>query len=89
MATVVATSTISAPQTVPIKPVIIPTVTTVEDEKTSSAPHKREIVAEGCVATEQWHKDLVNNGFAVVKGAIPRDRADKYADEMYGWLEGL
>lgn len=26
---------------------------------------------------------------AVIKGAIPRDRADAYADQMYGWLEGL
>lgn len=26
---------------------------------------------------------------AVIKGAIPRERADKYADGMYSWLEGL
>lgn len=36
-----------------------------------------------------WRDDLVRDGFAVVKGAIARDRADKYADEMYSWLEGL
>jgi hypothetical protein len=36
-----------------------------------------------------WRDDLVRDGYAVVKGAIPRDRADKYADAMYGWLEGL
>ena len=36
-----------------------------------------------------WRDDLVRDGFAVVKGAIPRERADKYADKMYSWLEGL
>jgi len=36
-----------------------------------------------------WRDDLVRDGFAVVKGAIPRERADKYADTMYSWLEGL
>ncbi|KAK4954199.1 hypothetical protein LTR10_007628 [Elasticomyces elasticus] len=36
-----------------------------------------------------WRDDLVRNGFAVVKNAVPRDRADKYADAMYGWLEGF
>jgi hypothetical protein len=36
-----------------------------------------------------WRDDLARDGYAVVKGAIPRDRADKYADKMYSWLEGL
>lgn len=36
-----------------------------------------------------WRDDLVRDGFAVIKGAIPRERADKYADAMYSWLEGL
>jgi hypothetical protein len=36
-----------------------------------------------------WRDDLARDGYAVVKGAIPRDRADKYADKMYNWLEGL
>lgn len=36
-----------------------------------------------------WRDDLVRDGFAVVKGAIPRERADRYADAMYSWLEGL
>lgn len=37
----------------------------------------------------QWQQDLIENGYAVVKGAIPRDRADGYANEMYQWLEDL
>lgn len=37
----------------------------------------------------QWQQDLIENGFAVVKGAVPRERADGYANEMYQWLEDL
>ena len=36
-----------------------------------------------------WRDDLIRDGYAIVKGAIPRERADKYADAMYSWLEGL
>ena len=36
-----------------------------------------------------WRDDLVRDGFAVIKGAVPKERAAKYADAMYGWLEGL
>ena len=36
-----------------------------------------------------WRDDLARDGYAVIKGAIPRERADKYADSMYSWLEGL
>jgi hypothetical protein len=36
-----------------------------------------------------FRDDLIRDGFAVVKGAIPRDRADGYADKMYSFLEDL
>lgn len=36
-----------------------------------------------------FRDDLIRDGYAVIKGAIPRERADKYADSMYSWLEGL
>jgi hypothetical protein len=36
-----------------------------------------------------WRDDLARDGYAVIKGAIPPERADKYADKMYSWLEGL
>jgi hypothetical protein len=36
-----------------------------------------------------FRDDLVRDGYAVVKGAIPRERALKYVEEMYDWLEGL
>jgi len=36
-----------------------------------------------------FRDDLLKNGYAVIKGAVPRERALKYADEIYDWLEGL
>lgn len=36
-----------------------------------------------------FRDDLARDGFAIVKGAIPREQALKYADEMYSWLENL
>jgi hypothetical protein len=34
-------------------------------------------------------ESLKQDGFAVVKGAIPLDHAQKYADECYDWLESF
>ncbi|KAF4308665.1 putative phytanoyl- dioxygenase protein [Botryosphaeria dothidea] len=46
-----------------------------------------------CSEADQHHgdfrDDLSRDGFAIVKGAIPRARADQYADEMFSWLEGF
>lgn len=36
-----------------------------------------------------FRDDLQRDGFAVVKGAVPRERADQYADQMFQWLEDL
>lgn len=40
-------------------------------------------------AASDWQTDLATKGYAVVKGAVPRDRADRYAESMHEWLEGL
>ncbi|KAI0476580.1 hypothetical protein GGR56DRAFT_481415 [Xylariaceae sp. FL0804] len=34
-----------------------------------------------------FRDDLLRDGYVVVKGAIPRERADQYAEEMYKYLE--
>ncbi|RAO67801.1 uncharacterized protein BHQ10_003813 [Talaromyces amestolkiae] len=34
-----------------------------------------------------FRDDLLRDGYAVVKGAVPRDRALKYVDQIYDWLE--
>lgn len=36
-----------------------------------------------------WRDDLLRDGFAVVKGAIPQERALSYANRMLGLLESL
>ena len=36
-----------------------------------------------------WRDDLLRDGYAVVKGAIPRERALEYADKMYSLIESL
>lgn len=49
---------------------------------------KRLFRQEGLVYGD-WRDDIIRDGYVVVKGAIPRDRADGYADEMMSWLENL
>ncbi|KAH8425123.1 uncharacterized protein LDX57_002872 [Aspergillus melleus] len=36
-----------------------------------------------------FRDDLNRDGYAVIKGAVPRDRADKYSDAFFGYLEGF
>lgn len=36
-----------------------------------------------------FRDDLLRNGFAVVKGAVARERALGYASDVYQWLEDL
>ncbi|EUC43021.1 hypothetical protein COCMIDRAFT_102016 [Bipolaris oryzae ATCC 44560] len=36
-----------------------------------------------------WRDDLARDGYAVIKGAIPQEKALKYADRMFSWLEGF
>ena len=36
-----------------------------------------------------WRDDLARDGYAVVKGAVPRERALQYADKMYSLVESL
>lgn len=41
------------------------------------------------VGTTDWQADLAKNGYAVVKGAVPKERAQDYANRMHQWLEDL
>lgn len=36
-----------------------------------------------------WRDDLVRDGYAVVKGAIPAGRTAAYVEELHTWLEDL
>lgn len=36
-----------------------------------------------------WRDNLIRDGYAVVKGAVPRERALQYASQMYSLAESL
>lgn len=36
-----------------------------------------------------WRDDLIRDGYAVVKGAVPAERAGEYAEQFHEWLESL
>lgn len=36
-----------------------------------------------------FRDDLTRDGYAIVKGAIPREKAVEYSNKMYSWLEDL
>lgn len=38
---------------------------------------------------EPWQKEIQENGYAVIKGAVPLERAEAYRNEMLQWLEDL
>ncbi|KAM0544240.1 hypothetical protein ACHAPJ_011929 [Fusarium lateritium] len=50
-----------------------------------SGPHK--LFAEPGVTYGDWRDDLVRDGYAVVKGAIPRERAEQYGNDILTYLE--
>lgn len=36
-----------------------------------------------------WRDDLVRDGYAIIKSAIPKERALSYANRFYGLVESL
>lgn len=36
-----------------------------------------------------FRDDLVRDGFALIKGAVPKERAEQYGEQMFKWLEDL
>jgi hypothetical protein len=36
-----------------------------------------------------WRDDLVRDGYVIVKGAVPREKAEQYGDRMLSYLENL
>lgn len=58
-------------------------------ETVATAPSGRLFSHGTNVKYGDFRDDLLQNGFAIVKGAVPRERALNYADGIYEWLEGL
>ena len=72
----------------PTMPIPVPTQTETRTQ-TISKPTLKLRGGPPAQLSEEAIESLRVNGFAVVKGAIPRDRADKYAGEMYSWIESF
>ncbi|KAB8208426.1 hypothetical protein BDV34DRAFT_49290 [Aspergillus parasiticus] len=65
------------------------TTTTVQETITLEQP-KGRMALDGKPTNYGDFRDALNrDGYAVVKGAIPLERAKKYADSFYGYLEGF
>lgn len=52
-----------------------------------AGPHK--LFSETGATYGDFRDDLLRDGYVVVKGAIPRERVDKYGEEMMSYLENL
>lgn len=65
------------------------TTTTTTTQTTLQAP-KLGMALDGRPTNYNDFRDQLNrDGYAVIKGAVPRDRADKYADKFLSYIEGL
>ena len=66
------------------------TTTVVQSAPTLSCPPQKRLRVDGTDGTfGDWRDDLIRDGYAVVKGAVPRERALNYADRMYSYLESF
>jgi len=64
--------------------------TTVAPTLTLSSGPGQRMKLDGQPANYGDFRDELNrNGYVVVKGTIPRDRADAYSDKFYSYLESL
>jgi hypothetical protein len=69
------------------------TTTTVETSSTArlttDLPRGRMVVDGKATNYGDFRDDLNRDGYAVIKAAVPRERADAYSDAFYSYMEGL
>ncbi|KAK9369484.1 hypothetical protein V1509DRAFT_619566 [Lipomyces kononenkoae] len=66
------------------------TTTVVETVDQANRPISiRELVDMPDVELEDWFRDLIRDGYCVVKGAISREHAAEYVEAIYQWLESF
>lgn len=53
------------------------------------APGPNQLYKQKGVTYGDWRDDLVRDGFVVVKGVIPKERALEYGDAVFDFLETL
>lgn len=56
---------------------------------TPKAPGPNQLYKQKGVTYGDWRDDLIRDGYVVVKGVIPKERALAYADETFNYLENL
>ncbi|CEI63388.1 hypothetical protein FVEN_g85 [Fusarium venenatum] len=78
------------------EPVGYQTISTLKlDNTTASKPLQakpagpRKLFSDASIIYGDWRDDLMRDGYAVVKGAIPRERADQYGEEIMSYLENF
>lgn len=61
-----------------------------------TTPSVKKLLSDNRLATSEhktvfgdFRDDLIRDGYAVVKGAVPRERADAYGRAFYDFLESL
>lgn len=67
--------------------------------KTKASPHPNglkpqpagpnQLYKQKCTPYGDWRDDLMRDGYVVVKGVIPKERALAYAEETFNYLETL
>src|SRR5262249_15128501 len=66
------------------------TTTLVQPTPSLTASADRRLKVDGSDGVfNDWRDDLIRDGYAVVKGAVPKDRALSYSDRMYSLLESF
>ena len=66
------------------------TTTSITQSITLATPTGQRMAVDGKPTNfGDFRDDLNRDGYAVIKGAVPRDRADAYSDKFYSYLEGL
>jgi len=66
------------------------TITEIEPTVTLSATSSKRMTLDGKPTSfGDFRDDLNRDGFAVIRGAVPRDRAKAYSDKVYSYLEGF
>lgn len=63
--------------------------TTATATQTLPRDGRLQVDASAAPSYSDWRDDLIRDGYAVIKGAIPQDRAQSYADRMLALAESL
>ncbi len=55
----------------------------------SNAPVSVKSIPSATVHYNDWRDDFFRDGYVVIKGAVPKDRAEAYQSAALDWLEGF